>query len=83
MPEIAWDSGSPLKPSWGMTASMVTELISMGSEQIYHHGRLTAERVYVAFYRGASFATRIIVAVALFLRIATSWLGNYSKCHRE
>ena len=83
MPEIAWDSGWPLEPSWGMTASMVTGRISMGSEQIHHHDRLTAERVYVASYRGASSAIRIAVAVALLLQIATSWPMNYSKPHRD
>jgi hypothetical protein len=67
MPEVPWDGELALKPTWGMTASMVTGIVSMGNKQIRHNDGLTTERVYVALQRGASVAIRVVVAVALFL----------------
>ena len=54
-----------------MTSSMVPVLVSVGgNNRLQRHGGLTAERVYVAFERGAPFAIMVLVAVVLLLQVA-------------
>lgn len=62
--------------SGGITARMVTMLVSMGSDHIQRYGELTTKRVYVTFQSGTSLAIKAFVAMVLLLRIANSRRGD-------
>ena len=69
--------------SGGITARMVTRIVSLGSDHIQRSGGLTTKRVYVTFQRGPSLGIKVFVAMALLLRIASSRRGESINLSRK